>query len=41
MDKVKCTCNFNKETADEIGHLKGCPREKDKTWWQKKNEDNK
>lgn len=32
----QCTCGFSKDTADEIGHYKGCPREGDKTWWQRK-----
>lgn len=36
IPKEKCTCGFPKETAREIGHYKGCPREKDKTWWQEK-----
>ena len=35
MEK-KCTCNFSKETADEIGHYEGCPLYGEKTLWQKK-----
>ena len=31
-----CTCGFCADTAREIGHFKGCPREKEKTWWQEK-----
>ena len=33
---IKCTCNFNEETAREIGHYKGCPCYGNKTWWQEK-----
>jgi hypothetical protein len=32
----ECTCPFDKETAQEIGHKLDCPKVKEKTWWQKK-----
>jgi len=36
--KLRCTCGFPQETADEIGHYKGCPCYGEKTWWQKQND---
>ena len=36
LNDATCTCCFNQETADEIGHFKDCPVKDKRTWWQKK-----
>ena len=40
-EKENCTCPYTEDTAQEIGHIRGCPLYGVKTWWREKEDKKK